>query len=137
MEGEQTGKHTGTGAVSSCCQLSCYLLDYIWGVVDMVPDSDFPDVRNRCAIHSSNGSCMIIPREGDVIRLYTQLTDRDVLDANGRVDKSKMGPQQLFEVANKSFHPYKIAANGDIEWWTIYISESLLFWGPSQSDSMV
>ena len=67
---------------------------------------------------------MIIPREGDVVRLYIQLTDTDVVDASGRVDKSKMGPQRLLEVANKSFHPYKVAAkDGVIEWWTIYISE--------------
>lgn len=112
------------GALSSCCQLSRCFPDYIWGVVDMVPETDFPDIRNWCAIHSSNGSCMIIPREGDVVRLYIQLTDTDVVDASGRVDKSKMGPQQLIEVANKSFHPYKIAPKDDIDWWTIYISES-------------
>jgi len=94
--------------------------DFIWGVVDMVPNTDFPDIRNRCAIHSSNGSCMIIPREGDVARLYIQLTDTDVVDESGRVDKSKMGPQRLLEVANKSFHPYKIAAKDAIEWWTLY-----------------
>lgn len=69
---------------------------------------------------------MIIPREGDVVRLYIQLTDTDVVDASGRVDKTKMGPQRLLEVANKSFHPYKVAAKDGIEWWTIYISGSLM-----------
>ena len=38
--------------------------DYIWGVLDAVPVTDFPDIRMRCAIHSeSSGSVMIIPRE--------------------------------------------------------------------------
>jgi len=39
--------------------------DFIWGVLDMVPsaETDFPDYRNKAAIHSDNGSCMIIPRE--------------------------------------------------------------------------
>ncbi|KAH9945760.1 FAD binding domain-containing protein [Amylocystis lapponica] len=96
--------------------------DYIWGVVDIIPDTDFPDIRNRCAIHSHNGSCMIIPREGDRIRLYIQLTDKDMVDpATGRVDKSKMGPKQLMEVAQKSMHPYKISTSHDIHWWTLYI----------------
>ncbi|KAI0675863.1 FAD binding domain-containing protein [Trametes maxima] len=96
--------------------------DYIWGVVDMVPDSDFPDIRCKCAVHSNNGSCMIIPREDDIIRLYIQLSDRDVIDpATGRVDKSKMGPEKLLDVAQKSFAPFKISAAGDIDWWTLYI----------------
>ncbi|RPD53360.1 hypothetical protein L227DRAFT_399930 [Lentinus tigrinus ALCF2SS1-6] len=96
--------------------------DYIWGVVDMVPDTDFPDIRCKCAMHSHNGSCMIIPREGDLIRLYIQLSDRDVVDpTTGRVDKSKMGPEKLMDVAKKSFHPFEINKSGDIDWWTLYI----------------
>ncbi len=89
----------------------------------MIPDSNFPDVRNRCAIHSNNGSCMIIPREGDLIRLYIQLTDADVVDPKtGRVDKDKMGPEKLLQVAKKSFHPYTMDTDA-FDWWTIYVSE--------------
>ncbi|KAG8688805.1 hypothetical protein FRC08_011252 [Ceratobasidium sp. 394] len=29
--------------------------DYVWGAVDTIPDTDFPDIRNRVAIHSDNG----------------------------------------------------------------------------------
>ncbi|KAI1791861.1 FAD binding domain-containing protein [Ganoderma leucocontextum] len=97
--------------------------DYIWGVVDMIPETDFPDIRNRTAVHSNNGSCMIIPREGDLVRLYIQLADRDVIDPDtGRVDKSKMGPEQLLNVAKKSFAPFQISnADGHFDWWTLYI----------------
>jgi len=73
--------------------------DYIWGVVDLTPDTDFPDIRNRCAIHSSEGSCMIIPREGDKVRLYIQLDDKNVhVTSNGRIDKNKLQPTILLEV---------------------------------------
>lgn len=73
--------------------------DYVWGVVDMIPDTDFPDIRNRCAIHSNNGSCMIIPREGDKVRLYIQLDGKEGFDSgNGRIDKTKMEPHKLLEV---------------------------------------
>ncbi|EJF59085.1 hypothetical protein DICSQDRAFT_65759 [Dichomitus squalens LYAD-421 SS1] len=97
--------------------------DYIWGVVDMVPDTDFPDIRSKSAVHSHNGSCMVIPREGDLVRLYIQLADRDVVDpVTGRVDKSRMGPERLIEVAKKSFAPYRIDnAEGHFDWWTLYI----------------
>ncbi|KIM90285.1 hypothetical protein PILCRDRAFT_812015 [Piloderma croceum F 1598] len=96
--------------------------EYIWGVVDMVPETDFPDIRYRCAIHSHNGSCMIIPREGDLIRLYIQLSDKDALDpSTGRVDRDKMSPEMLLEVARKSLYPYKIGTPKVFEWFTIYI----------------
>lgn len=96
--------------------------DYIWGVLDLIPDTDFPDIRNRCAVHSHNGSCMIIPREGDKVRLYIQLADQDVLDSKGRVDKSKVGPEKIMEVANKSLYPYVMSTSHPIDWWTLYIS---------------
>ncbi|KAL0953947.1 hypothetical protein HGRIS_005108 [Hohenbuehelia grisea] len=95
--------------------------EYIWGVVDLIPDTDFPDIRNKTAIHSTNGSCMIIPREGDKVRLYIQLGDTLGLTNNGRVDMNKMSPQKLLEVAQKSFHPYKISTSQEIDWWTIYV----------------
>lgn len=75
------------------------LSDYNWGVVDLVPETNFPDIRNRVAIHSDNGSCMIIPREGDKARLYIQLSDQDVIDpATGRVDQNRMSAEELLAV---------------------------------------
>ena len=65
--------------------------------MDTIPDTNFPDIRNKCAIHSNNGSCLVIPREGDKVRLYMQLTEADVV-TNGRVDKSKVDPQKLLAV---------------------------------------
>lgn len=72
--------------------------DYIWGVVDLTPETDFPDIRNKSAIHSNNGSCMIIPREGDKVRIYIQLDERGFASINGRIDRGKTGPYQLLEV---------------------------------------
>lgn len=74
--------------------------EFIWGVVDLIPETDFPDIRNRCAIHSNNGSCMIIPREDDKVRLYIQLGNKAAVDStSGRVDKNKMGPHKLLDVS--------------------------------------
>lgn len=77
---------------------------------------------------------MIIPREGDKVRLYIQLSENDVVvdRASGRVDKekTKVGPEELLEVGRKSLSPYKIDKVGDIDWWTIYLSE--LFPYPSR-----
>ncbi|KAF8075152.1 FAD binding domain-containing protein [Lyophyllum atratum] len=95
--------------------------DYVWGVVDMIPDTDLPDIRNKCAIHSNHGSCMLIPREGDKVRLYIQVGSRDAVDAtSGRLDKDQMSPEKLLDVARKSFAPYYLNTPKEIEWWTMY-----------------
>jgi phenol 2-monooxygenase len=77
--------------------------DYIWGVIDTIPETNFPDIRNRCVIHSECGSCMVIPREGDKVRLYIQLSDKQVVDpATGRVDKSRVSTDNLMQVKTLS-----------------------------------
>ena len=41
--------------------------DLYWGVIDFVPETNFPDVRNFCALHTHHGSLMLIPREADMV----------------------------------------------------------------------
>lgn len=42
---------------------------------------------------------MVIPREGDKVRLYIQLSDKQVVDpATGRVDKCRVTPDLLLQV---------------------------------------
>ncbi|KAI6044134.1 FAD binding domain-containing protein [Pisolithus marmoratus] len=96
--------------------------DYVWGVVDMIPDTNFPDIRTRTAIHSVSGSLMTIPREDEKVRLYVQLSEDDVVDpATGRVNKSRSSPEKILEVANKALNPFYISPLSDIEWWTLYM----------------
>ncbi|KAL5513388.1 hypothetical protein ACEPAH_3787 [Sanghuangporus vaninii] len=99
--------------------------NYVWGVVDTVPVTDFPDIRNRCVIHSLHGSMMVIPREGDVVRFYTQLSDEDaqeVLNVKGRVDMTKWSPEKLLEIGKRQLYPYEVTFPEDkLSWWTLYI----------------
>ncbi|QRV88493.1 phenol 2-monooxygenase [Ceratobasidium sp. AG-Ba] len=94
--------------------------DFVWGVVDTIPETDFPDIRNRTAIHSDNGSCMIIPREGDLVRLYVQLAEIE-LGGTGRMDRSKITPEKIMEVARRSVRPFKLDFPHKLDWWTIFI----------------
>lgn len=97
MDGEQTGDSLALAHYE--CSNTLLLSDYIWGVIDFIPDTNFPDIRNRTAIHSSNGSCMIIPREGDKVRFYLQMSDKDVMDPEtGRIDKAKVTAKNLIDV---------------------------------------
>lgn len=93
--------------------------DFIWGVMDIVPITDFPDIRMRCAIHSAeNGSLMVIPRENGLVRLYIQLKEV-VPDATGRADRSKITPEIIFRSAQKIIAPYKLDYEY-CDWWTAY-----------------
>lgn len=109
--------------------------DYVWGVLDAVPLTNFPDIRHRCAIHSAeHGSIMVIPREHGVVRFYIQLqeTPRDPdsktesekeagaeATTKGRVDRSRITPEFILGAAQKIFEPYTIDVR-DIRWYTAY-----------------
>ena len=102
--------------------------DFIWGVVDINPDTDYPDVRNLGVVHSSEGSALLIPREGDLLRLYVQLSDADVIDPQtGRLDKARASPEKVLNMARKILRPYRIDPIGDIRWWTMYVGTSYPF----------
>ncbi|KAL1409403.1 hypothetical protein Q8F55_003386 [Vanrija albida] len=92
--------------------------DYIWGVLDAVPASNFPDIRGRCAIHSENdGSIMIIPREEGLVRFYIQMADR--AEQGGRVDRSKFTPETIINQAKRIFKPYYFDIS-ELDWFTAY-----------------
>ncbi|KAF2455021.1 phenol hydroxylase [Lineolata rhizophorae] len=93
--------------------------DFIWGVLDIIPLTDFPDIRCRCAIHSADsGSVMVIPRENKLVRLYIQLKEI-VPDASGRADRSKITPETILKAAQKTLSPYKLDYEY-CDWWTAY-----------------
>ncbi|KAL1713194.1 FAD binding domain-containing protein [Schizophyllum commune] len=98
--------------------------DIHWGVIDFVPDTDFPDIRNHCIGHTQHGSFLVIPREGDLVRFYVQL-DKEALDLDeaGDFDRSKMSPEKLLETARLRLRPYYLNlkdAEAGFHWWTVY-----------------
>ena len=92
--------------------------DFIWGVLDIVPITNFPDIRMRCAIHSAEtGSVMVIPRENKLVRLYIQLDELN--SAGQQLDRSKITPEIILKAAQKIMSPYKLAYDY-CDWWTAY-----------------
>ncbi|KAI0361721.1 hypothetical protein OH77DRAFT_1469669 [Trametes cingulata] len=103
-------------------QMEGDMSDFIWGVIDIDPDTDYPDVRNLSVIHSQHGSALLIPREGNLLRLYVQLSDADVIDPQtGRLDKARASPQKVLEMARRILQPFKMNPIGEIRWWTMYV----------------
>ncbi|KAJ6168564.1 hypothetical protein N7497_001407 [Penicillium chrysogenum] len=94
--------------------------DYIWGVLDIVPITDFPDIRHRCAIHSADaGSLMVIPRENKLVRLYIQLQATDSQKNGSKADRSWITPEIILQSAQRIMHPYKLDY-AYCDWWTAY-----------------
>lgn len=94
--------------------------DYIWGVLDIIPITDFPDIRQRCAIHSANvGSMMVIPRENKLVRLYIQLQSTNHQKNSAKADRSWITPGIILTSAQRIIHPYKLDYKY-CDWWTAY-----------------
>lgn len=115
--------------------------DFIWGVVDFVAETDFPDIRRRSAIHSNNGSVMVIPRErietGEYLtRLYVHIQDEvkpesDIASEEGiegesksdsRAKRERITLESIFKQAEEVLSPYKIRPRRPdaVDWWAAY-----------------
>lgn len=91
---------------------------HAWGVMDILANTDFPDIRLKTAIQSAEaGSILLIPREGGyLVRLYVDLGE--VNDEN-RAEVRGQTLEQMVETANRVLHPYSIDVHETV-WWSIY-----------------
>jgi phenol 2-monooxygenase len=86
--------------------------DVLWGVMDVYPRTNFPDIRKKAAVQSNAGTLMIIPREGgSLVRLYIELPV-------GMIAKD-VKLEDLHAAAQRIFHPYKFDI-AETYWWSAY-----------------
>jgi 2-polyprenyl-6-methoxyphenol hydroxylase-like FAD-dependent oxidoreductase len=92
--------------------------NHAWGVMDVLVDSNFPDIRFKTLIQSANeGTLLIIPREGGyLVRLYVEL---DKLNPNERVAGRNITIEQLIAAARRIFNPYTLNVK-EVSWWSVY-----------------
>lgn len=90
----------------------------LWGVMDVLAITDFPDIRLKCAIQSaSQGSILIIPREGGhMVRLYIEL---DELHGNERAADRDLSAEMLIGKARSILTPYSLEV-AEVPWWSAY-----------------
>ncbi|KAK7755886.1 hypothetical protein SLS62_002173 [Diatrype stigma] len=91
-------------------------ISHVWGVMDGVVNTDFPDIKMKCTIHSEHGSIMVIPRENDMVRLYIQLASSTDADFNPRKTATE---QEVQTSAKKILEPYFIEWER-VEWYSVY-----------------
>ena len=91
--------------------------NHAWGVMDILLDTDFPDIRFKSAIQSETGSILLIPREGGyLVRLYVDLgtvTDDD------RAEIRSMSADDVVQVARRVLAPYSLEVKETV-WFSVY-----------------
>lgn len=89
-----------------------------WGVMDVLAVTDFPDIRYKVIVHSSDeGSMVVIPREGGyLVRLYIEL---DALGEGERIQRDEITVERLIEAANRILAPYTVDVH-EVAWWSVY-----------------
>jgi phenol 2-monooxygenase len=92
--------------------------NHVWGVMDVLAVTDFPDIRLKAAIQSADhGNILIIPREGGyLVRLYVDLGD---VDPVRRAEVREITAEQTIAAANRVLHPYKIDVR-NVVWFSVY-----------------
>ncbi|KAG5773869.1 hypothetical protein H9Q73_011941 [Fusarium xylarioides] len=87
--------------------------DSVWGVMDIYPITNFPDIRKKAMLQSKNdGNLMIIPREGDeLVRFYIELPGTSARDVT---------EQDLINKVKRIFHPFGIDIARTV-WWSAYV----------------
>ena len=91
--------------------------NHAWGVMDVLANTDFPDIRTKCAIASAHGSILHIPREGGhLFRMYVDLGEVAGND-NRRVRDTPI--EEVIRRANQIVHPYHVDVK-HVAWSSVY-----------------
>ena len=89
-----------------------------WGVMDILANTDFPDIRQKCIVASATeGNVLILPREGGYLfRMYVEL---DKLNPDERVSSRNLTSDHMIAAANRIMAPYTIDVK-EVVWWSVY-----------------
>jgi phenol 2-monooxygenase (NADPH) len=92
--------------------------NHAWGVVDMLATTDFPDIRLKAAIQSSDeGNILLIPREGGyMVRLYVDLGE---IDPNNRDAFRQITKDDVIATAQRVLRPYTLDVKS-VVWFAVY-----------------
>lgn len=91
---------------------------HAWGVMDVMGNTDFPDVRTKCAIQSQDGgNILLIPREGGYLcRWYVDLGT--LTEANAKTIRST-AVEEIIARADRIIHPYTLDVK-EVAWFSVY-----------------
>lgn len=86
--------------------------DLIWGVMDVFPRTNFPDIRKQIILQSDVGSMVIIPREGGSMnRFYIELPQGTVAD--------EIKLEDIQTATRQILRPFEVEF-AETFWWSAY-----------------
>jgi phenol 2-monooxygenase len=86
--------------------------------MDMVPKTDFPDIRKVFVVHSAVGTIMGVPRENKLVRFYVSI-DGVRPDAAAALESKGLTVEHIVDAASTIMAPYSMKA-GSVVWWSAY-----------------
>lgn len=91
---------------------------HAWGVMDVMVNTDFPDIQVKCSIQSHDaGNILLIPREGGyLVRFYVDLGELSAQDA-GAIRNTPV--EDIVATANRIIHPYTMDVK-NVAWFSVY-----------------
>ncbi|OCK74799.1 FAD binding domain protein [Lepidopterella palustris CBS 459.81] len=92
------------------------LTDSTWGVLNMVPKTNFPDIRKVFVVHSTRGTVMGVPRESKMVRFYISM---DGGNRHTALDAKSVTAESIVDAARAILAPYTLEV-GRILWWSAY-----------------
>jgi phenol 2-monooxygenase len=82
--------------------------------MDIVPKSNFPDIRKVCYLQSSTGTILLVPRSNKEVRLYIPVESGSTLS-----DPKDLTFERILDAARKIIAPYSLDV-GSCSWWSAY-----------------
>lgn len=91
--------------------------DAVWGVLDGVLDTDFPDIWSKVVVHSDElGGVLMIPRERNMTRLYIEIKP-----GSAETNLKERATQEFVQKrAQQIMHPYRLEWRS-VEWFGRYV----------------
>ena len=111
-DGGRSGVRAAIGRTMSGGQAN-----HAWGGMDVLANTDFPDIRTKCAISSKHGNILLIPREGGhLFRMYVDLGEVPADDAR-KVRQTSI--EEIIAKANAILTPYSLDVK-NVAWHSVY-----------------
>lgn len=82
--------------------------------MDIVPKSNFPDIRKVCYLQAPTGTILLVPRSNKEVRLYIPVESGGTLS-----DPKDLTFERIIDAARKIIAPYSLDV-GSCSWWSAY-----------------
>jgi phenol 2-monooxygenase len=83
-------------------------------VVDLVPKTNFPDIRRVCYLRATTGTILIVPRNNKEVRLYIPVESGSAL-----TNPKDLTLERILAAARAIIAPYTLES-GSVSWWSAY-----------------